>query len=60
MYTRQKILSFQFLYTGGNNTCRTEQETAEKNKTQDSERKRRTEQETTEKKTKKNNEEQGE
>lgn len=25
MYTRQKVLSFKFLYTGGNYTCRTEQ-----------------------------------
>lgn len=54
MYTRQKVLSFQFLYTGGNNTCRTEQKTAEKSKSQDNRtenkrQKKRTIQKTTEK-----------
>lgn len=41
MYTRHKVLKFPFLYSGGNNTCRTEQETVKKNKTSNGETKRR-------------------
>lgn len=46
MYTRQKVLSFQFLYTGGNNTCRTAKNRRQQKrlKTQDGEGKRRMEQ----------------
>lgn len=30
MYTRHKVLKFPFLYSGGNNTCRTEQKTVKR------------------------------